>query len=215
MSVMTRILTALSLWLLCCCAVSAQAPMGIPYGGGGCPALSGSTGVLNGCTGATTGQQAMSNLSGVYVLCRSSGVSAHTGDATETALGTCTVPANAMGANGRLVITYQGECTNDATTKTWRIRWSGASGTIMNQIPVTTSGVQLARVEIANLNATNSQVTGSLALGTFGSGGAAITAAVDTTQTQTLVFTGQLGATTTDNIQLDYWEVLLITTAGN
>lgn len=113
-------------------------------------------------------------------------------DITEDTLATITIPANLLGPNGTLRITSQWSYTNNANTKTMRIRYSGAAGTIYMQIPATTTASYSDQRTISNRGATNSQV-GANSGGSILtlSGGPTTTSAVDTTAATTIVFTGQ------------------------
>src|SRR5688500_6060251 len=76
---------------------------------------------------------------GPYVLAQSAVAASHTGNTTETTLATVTVPANAIGANGRLRVTSLWSHTNSANSKTLRVRFGGAAGTIYTSLTVTTT----------------------------------------------------------------------------
>lgn len=173
--------------------------------------------IADGGTGATTGQGAASNLSLGYVLCQSAvaGMS-HTGDATETALATCTVPANLLGLNGCLQVTGSFTSTNDSSTKTVRVRFSGISGTAFMSQALTTTSSYSWQFTMCNRGATNSQTALSSSNAVGGtSGGVPPTSSVDTTAATTLVFTGQLGATTTDTVTLVGYSVMYLPAPGN
>lgn len=134
-------------------------------------------------------------------------------DTNENTLATITVPANAMGANGRLRIQTQWTFTNNANNKTVRIRFSGAAGTqYLVNTSASVAGILQATTTIANRGATNSQIGAStlVAATTFGvNGTASTTSAVDTTAATTLVITAQK-ATGTDTMTLDGYTVELI-----
>lgn len=180
----------------------------------GLPLTTGVTGTLpkaNGGTAATTGQGAASNLSLPYVLCQSAVAASHTGNTNETTLATCTIPANAMGANGCLTLDAFFSYTNSANNKNLRARLGGISGTVYTVSVQTTSlGVRFVGTEICNRNATNSQVGG---VGTAFAG-APITSAVDTTASTTVVFTGQL-TNSGETVTLEMSRVRLAASAGN
>lgn len=129
-------------------------------------------------------------------------------DTTEDVLATIAVPANAMGANGRLRISTDWTCTNNANVKTIRLRFSGASGTVIASEALTSNPALSVPVTLANRNATNSQVGINQRLGYFGVAQTA-TAAIDTTAATTLVITSQK-ALATDTITLENYSVELI-----
>lgn len=112
------------------------------------------------------------------------------GDQTEETAATVTVPAGAMGANGRLRITSVWSYTSSAGQKLQRIRFGGASGTQYLSGSTTTTNALRLQHEIANRNATNSQVggfAGGNSWGTASSG--VVTSSVDTTAAVDIVFT--------------------------
>lgn len=114
-------------------------------------------------------------------------------DTNEDTLATITIPANALGANGRLRITTIWTTTNSGNNKTTRVRYSGASGTQYGLNVLTTTATAVEMRLIGNRNATNSQV-GGMPGGTGGWGTSATavsTSAVDTTAATTVVITGQ------------------------
>lgn len=182
----------------------------------GLPLSTGITGQLpkvNGGTAATTGYGAANNLSLDYILGQSSVAVSHTGDLNEFTFATCTVPANAMGANGKLEVSGLWTFTNSVNNKTLRIRFSGISGTILSSSVNTTTATQHFWGIIGNRNATNSQIASFAQLNTA-TGSAPITAAIDTTAGTTVLLTGQL-ANTGETIQLESWTCKLIPAGGN
>jgi hypothetical protein len=131
-------------------------------------------------------------------------------DITEDVLATITVPANAMGANGVLRITTTWSYTNNANTKTVRIRYSGLTGALYVNSTLTTQLTIFAKAIIANRGVTNSQI--GYADGVNASGGLianAATSAADTTASTTIVITGQK-AVGTDTLTLESYLVELI-----
>jgi hypothetical protein len=144
----------------------------------------------------TTARAACGTLGSWYVLAQSNVAVSHTGDTVATTLATVQVPAGAMGANGRVKISSSWSYTNSANNKTCRVRWGGASGTIlMNGVYTTTVSNTDVRY-IGNRNATNSQVAGastSAAGGGLGPvAGAIVTDTVDTTAAVDIAFTALL-----------------------
>lgn len=114
-------------------------------------------------------------------------------DTSEDTLATVTVPAGAMGANGRLRITTIWTITNSGNNKTFRIRFGGTSGTIFGTGTLTTIASIHDQREVCNRNSASSQI-GGVNGGTGGwgtSSGANVTSAVDTSSETTVVITGQ------------------------
>ena len=173
---------------------------------------SGTLAKARGGTGGSTGQAAAGNLSLAYVLCQGAVASSHTGDTTETTLATCNIPANAIGANGRLRIFAQFSFTNNGNSKTARIEFNPGAAQYLSAAGAGAASGQFL-VDIANRNATNSQVGGVAALGAA-STSAVVTSAVDTTAATSVAITGQLG-TATDTITLESYSVELLSSAGN
>lgn len=145
-----------------------------------------------------------------FSLLAKSGVSASvTGTTSETALATITIPANAIGPNGQIKINCYWTETNNADTKTLRVRLSGIGGTaIFSNGSITTVGNVWSYSILTAANATNSQSTFSeAARGTDGLVTTTfVSSAIDMTQSQTLVITGQLGVGT-DTITLNGYTV--------
>lgn len=132
----------------------------------------------------------------------------HTGNTTETALATITVPANVMGLDGSLCIGALFSNNNSGNNKTARIRYSAIGGTNYGQVSQTTNlSHRFINARISNRNAANSQV-GYLGTGSFVSASAVVTSAVDTTASTTVVISGQL-ANSADNIALEQYQVVL------
>jgi hypothetical protein len=131
----------------------------------------------------TPGSSSLIGLSGT--------ATSHTGDTTETTLGTCTVPANSMGANGRIEVTSNWSYTNSANSKQIRVKFGGTS--MWNSGVTTTSYLPLVTT-IQNANATGAQ-TGTPANQTSSfsaTAGTVSSAAIDTTAAQTITMTGTL-----------------------
>lgn len=112
----------------------------------------------------------------------------------ETTLATVTVPAGAMGANGRLRVKAFVLVNINANVKTLRVRFSGASGTAHFTGTVNSVASGIVEVAIANKNATNSQgghwLFGKESVGAMSSSTES-TSAVDTTAATTVVISGQ------------------------
>lgn len=162
---------------------------------------------LGGTANAELKGSASPGANGTLMLCHSGAQSSHTGDTSETILATCTIPAGEMSATGMLRINAVYTFTNNADTKTIRMRLGGIGGTQYLSIVETTNvSFRLYNYEIYERGATNSQVGGSVA---GAATGAIQTSAIDMTAAQTLVFTGQLG-TGTDTVSLEAYSVELL-----
>ena len=134
----------------------------------------------------------------VQVLALSGAASSHTGNTNETILKTISIPAGAMGANGRVEVWAQLSWTSTANNKTFRVRLGGIGGTNFGSYAVTTTGAGQLLLHIDNRNATNSQIGGLYSSSAI----ASVTSAVDTTAAVDLVITGQLG-TGTDTVTVE------------
>lgn len=162
--------------------------------------------IAQGGTGQTTARAALQALSGGFILGKSGNAVSAGNDVTEDTLATITVPANAMGANGVIKFEFTITVNNNANAKTVRMRFSGASGTIISStggnLPNTTGAVVTGYM--ANQNATNSQAASLIDVFSTGavSPGIANPAAIDTTAQTTIVITGQKGVNT-DTITLN------------
>lgn len=109
-------------------------------------------------------------------------------DTVENTLATISIPGGSMGPNGQLRVTAIFTVTNSANAKTLRLK---LAGTTMSSVQVTTIATQLSFALIANRNATNSQVANNAFNMRADSSGAVVTAAIDTSATQSLTITGQ------------------------
>jgi hypothetical protein len=132
------------------------------------------------------------------------GKGAFTGDTGEEFGPTITVPANALGPNGRLRTWMSFGLTSNANTKSLRLRYSGNAGTqLIARNAASTTGARFINV-LVNRAVTNSQYsdhTGVSDAGTAYSAAAAFSA-VDTTAATTHVISMQRG-TATDNAVLE------------
>jgi hypothetical protein len=114
------------------------------------------------------------------------------GDTNENTLATITIPANTLGANGGVLLKAWVAQNNSAGTKTWRVRYSGAAGTIYFTTTATTQTSAFFEVWIGNDAATNAQRGSSHGIiGTALVGAATGTSAVDTTAATTILITAQ------------------------
>lgn len=156
---------------------------------------------------ATATAQAFCAALGIWWPVASSAVQVSTtGDTNEHTFATVTIPAGAMGANGRVRITTLWSNNNDASTKTAKV-FFGATQYLAGGL---TTNVNLRnQTEICNRNATNSQIGNSGQQGAGGWGGTTTslpTSAIDTTAAVDVVIAGQL-ADGTDSIALEAYLV--------
>lgn len=140
-----------------------------------------------------TPQETARALSTWYVADASAAQVSLTGSTSETVLKTVTIPANSLGPNGVLNVTFFVSYPNNANTKTLRIRLGGIGGTIvLADAPTTTTSTRYNRT-IQNRNSLTSQIAGTGGGGGYGSSGSAIlTSAINTANAFDLVITGQL-----------------------
>jgi hypothetical protein len=147
---------------------------------------------------------------GILILDRSAVPVLCPADTTEDILATITIPAGAMGANGRIRITHEWSWTNDANAKTCKVRFGGAAGTAYHSSSLTTQTPMKVTTEIANRNSASSQFGSSLVLfGVTGITSLTTTSAVDTTAATTIVITGQKAASG-DTLTLESYLVELM-----
>lgn len=142
------------------------------------------------------------------VLAQSSVAVSAAADTNENTLATVTVPANSMGANGRLRITALWSATNNANSKTCRIKFGGTNFMVAS---IGSNATAFVEIFIGNRNATNSQVgtQDSDAVVYRTSTDTPTTAAVDTTADVTLLITGQKNTVAGDTITLESYLVEL------
>lgn len=136
---------------------------------------------------------AVANLRTWQVLASGGTTSSHTGNTSETALATITIPGGTLGANGIVRVTFVLSMTNNANGKTGRVRLGGTSGTSFLAVALASQASFRHQVQIQNRNATNSQVCMADTAASWGvTTAAVITGSRDTTSNQDLVITGQL-----------------------
>lgn len=147
--------------------------------------------------------EAMCATLGVWRVLAASAVAVpHTGNASETTLASVTIPAAAMGPNGRVRITTLWSATNSANTKTMRHKFGGVNYLAQN---MTTQQGWRHQTEIANRNAVNAQVGNTSNV--FGSlSGAPITSAANTNSDVVVLMTGQL-ASASETMTLESYQV--------
>jgi hypothetical protein len=166
--------------------------------------------VAAGGTGASTAIEAARNLQGAYVLAQSAAAVASTNTTSEEVLATITIPANALGANGRIEVTVSWTHTNSANAKTMRMRYSGGGSTVLQTLSATTTASSSGRAGFSNRNATNSQVAISASsVGSYGSSAnALVTFSVDTTASSSIVISSQK-ATGTETLTLESYSAIM------
>lgn len=161
---------------------------------------------------ATADQRKTGIYAGMTLLAASAATGmSHTGTADETALATVSIPANAMGINGGLLIYSAWSWTNSANDKIARIRFGGIAGTQYwsNTATTTVSGADMRRIR--NRNSASSQVGGAAntAALVVASGSAIVTSSVNTAAAVDLVFSGQLESAG-ESVTLENYEVWLL-----
>lgn len=130
----------------------------------------------------------------------------HTGDTDETTLATFSVPAGSMGTNGFVRVTALFSHTENANTKSMRIRW-GAGATTVASASVAAGKVTKVVAEIWNRGSASSQVAGPANFpDTYGNTTADLVTASEDTESgaRTIVIAGQL-ADGADTIALEAW----------
>lgn len=148
---------------------------------------------------------------GITLLVSSSAASSVSSGTAETQLASITVPANLMGANGSLRITTWWSYTNNANTKTLRVRFGGSGGQTYATVNSTTLNTSYLQQWIRNNNSTSAQKGFAASAGAFSNGVALAltTSAVDTTSATTIYISGQT-ATSGDTITLEGYTVEFI-----
>lgn len=145
-----------------------------------------------------------------HVLAASAVALPVTGGTSKTALATISVPAGAMGANGRLRVTTHFSLTASTNTKTLSYEFGGTVFYSRAEASATVATYRDQR-EIANRNSASSQVAWrSTSIGGFGGGTAATTTgAINTASAQQLIIYGQL-ANAGETIALENYIVELL-----
>jgi len=142
------------------------------------------------------------------VHAQSSVAASHTGNTSETNLATVSVPAGAIGANGRLRITAQFSYPNSANNKILRVRFGG---TAFHVVTVTTTTHTKFQIDIGNRNSASSQVAGVTGLNSgFGASTSAMaTGTVNTGNAQNILLSVQL-ADGSETIVLESYDIELL-----
>ena len=159
--------------------------------------------------GVIRGGGIVDNVSGSFQVIGASAVQQNlTGTVNETVLATVTIPAGTLGANGAIRIYSNWSNNNNANVKTARIRLNGLGTQAILGANLTTTLTYADLRQVQNVNSFSSQKCWQFtSLGGLGqSSGAVTTAAIDTSASISLVFTGQL-ANSGDNIALENYVV--------
>lgn len=134
------------------------------------------------------------NPNAMSVLAQSGAATSAGADTSEDTLATITVPAGILRLNGCLVVSTAWSFTGSTNSKTFRVRYSGASGTqYLNASTTTAANVVFnpPDIRICNTNSASAQ-TGINNSGTPGLANAANTSSsVNTANVSSLVITGQ------------------------
>lgn len=132
------------------------------------------------------------------------------GDAIEEVQVTVTIPAGAIGPNGRVRITWLGSQTNSANGKTWRVRFgasgAGTGGTAYYNVAGTNNASVHSQIIIRNRNNASSQVSYTNASATsFGqSTGTLVTSAINTANASEFVISNLwAGATSGESMTVE------------
>ena len=143
------------------------------------------------------------------VLAASAVASSVTGTTTKTALATISVPAGAIGANGRLRVTCHFSMNASTNSKTCSFELGGTAFMSRAETGATIAALRDQR-EIANRNSASSQASWRAnTIGGFGQGTNALTTGVvDTSIAQDLIVYGQL-ANSSETITLESYLVEL------
>lgn len=144
-----------------------------------------------------------------YVLAQSAVAASHTGNTTETALATITIPAGEMGPNGWVEVYTLWSVTNNANNKTPRIRLGGIGGTAFYNLATANTTYGRLLTNISNRNSAASQIGMPADVQGWGfAPNAVVTATVNTANAQDLVISCQL-ATGTDTCTLEAYRVVV------
>lgn len=141
------------------------------------------------------------------IIGQSAAAITHTGTTSETTLATITIPAGAMGPNGRIEIDVLWSYPSSANSKTFRQKF-GAT-TITTSVVSTGLALRTSAL-VANRGATNSQVASPNFAASFGASPSVgvTTSAIDTTAAVNITLTAQLGVST-DTVTLEAYSVKL------
>lgn len=128
----------------------------------------------------------------------------------ENILATISITGGTLGPNGQVEVICLWTSTNNANSKTGRVRLGGVTGAVFGTEVMTTSVSLMAIRKFANRNSEASQIGGQAGAtgGIVASGAAFTTAVIDTSAAQDLVITGQL-ANSADLLRLEAYSVML------
>lgn len=134
-------------------------------------------------------------------------------DTVENTLATYTLPGMAMGLNGRVEVIATHTCVNSANLKTPRVRFGGATGTVLGSTSLTTSLSVNQFSSWRNRGSYASQVTvsapGNSSYGV--SGGALATAVINSAVDQDIVISSQKAAGAVGEATvLEQYEIVLV-----
>jgi hypothetical protein len=136
----------------------------------------------------------------------------HTGTVDETVLATISLPANAMGPNGRIQMKVTWTYTGSVASKTPRVRFGGLLGTAFYDSTQTINECTVAVIGWTNRGVSNVQI-GDAPITTASGVGSVISSppigAIDTTEAVDIVITGHL-TDVTEIITLEQYLVELI-----
>lgn len=151
-----------------------------------------------------TGSAGPTGPTGLVALAQSAVLVTAAADTTLQTLATITVPANALGVNGRLRLTALWTFAG-AGNRTVRVVFGGTQ--VFARVDANSAATRI-QVDIANRGAANSQLAHSFGMVSTGAalGPGAVGAAVDTTAAQDITITGQK-ATAGDTLILQGYSV--------
>lgn len=140
----------------------------------------------------------------------------HTGTTAETVLATVTIPGGYLGANGVIRITSVWSATDNANTKTARIKFGasgeGTSGVEFYTLDMATKATLRQQTQIMNNGSASAQIAGPKALSESGFGlsdGLIVTDTTDTASDVDVIFTAQL-ANSADTISLEAYTIEIL-----
>lgn len=165
------------------------------------PALPGSSGTTTG-SGAVVLQTSpalvtptINGRSVVEIVCQSGVSASGVADTNENAAYTCAIPANSVGANGRIRYVYHVTKASSGNTCTARVRLGGIGGTVLHTFSVSTNVPIILEGQIAARNSTTSQITTPRSFSAGGAVSAAhATSTAALTSAQDLVLSLQRGS---------------------
>lgn len=146
---------------------------------------------------------------GFRTIAASAIAASHTGDTLEAMLATVTIPAGMIGPNGVVQVWSLWSANSSAGSKTSRVRFGGASGTIYSQPTAMTTQTSLRLLtEFQNRNNAASQLGTGANVPGLGMGTAPVTSTVNTAAAADIVLSGQL-TVASDTITLEAYRVMM------